>query len=381
MGVAVGEALVAASELAVERKAPLIAITASGGARMQEGALSLMQMPRTVIAVQIVKEAGLPYIVLLTDPTTGGVSASFASRVTSISGTGGDDRFRRCPRHRADRETHLRISDRRVSERHGRYCRQATEATRYASARRPTIASSAPGSEQDGGTVSAPAPVGSSLWRRATLFWSAAAPSSEKMIFTRPCCISWTGLDGRRLPPVVRSGDNGKGSSIMRAMLEAAGYRAHVATCTPRRIWFGWRADLGSRFIGVLEDCETANRATPCYWIDGSGFQSVCRDAGGHRIARMRARRPLRRDLRRFPSGIDRNNPGLDGPYAILGRHIGGDCWGKGRHTETRRRLRNRHPNGYSPACDRRRGFGPGGVAPSHGRRMDRKPRGGTSRF
>lgn len=78
MGVAVGEALVAASELAVERKAPLIAITASGGARMQEGALSLMQMPRTVIAVQMVKEAGLPYIVLLTDPTTGGVSASFA---------------------------------------------------------------------------------------------------------------------------------------------------------------------------------------------------------------------------------------------------------------------------------------------------------------
>jgi acetyl-CoA carboxylase carboxyl transferase subunit beta len=78
MGVAVGEALVRAAEVAVERRAPLIAITASGGARMQEGALSLMQMPRTVIAVQMVKEAGLPYIVLLTDPTTGGVSASFA---------------------------------------------------------------------------------------------------------------------------------------------------------------------------------------------------------------------------------------------------------------------------------------------------------------
>ena len=78
MGVAVGEALVRAAEVAVERHTPLIAITASGGARMQEGALSLMQMPRTVIAVQMVKEAGLPYIVLLTDPTTGGVSASFA---------------------------------------------------------------------------------------------------------------------------------------------------------------------------------------------------------------------------------------------------------------------------------------------------------------
>ncbi len=78
MGAAVGEGLVAASELAVKERAALIAVPASGGARMQEGILSLMQMPRTVIAVDRVKEAGLPFIVLLTDPTTGGVSASFA---------------------------------------------------------------------------------------------------------------------------------------------------------------------------------------------------------------------------------------------------------------------------------------------------------------
>jgi acetyl-CoA carboxylase carboxyl transferase subunit beta len=78
MGIAVGEGLVAAARLAVLQKAGLIAIPASGGARMQEGILSLMQMPRSIIATQMVKEAGLPYIVLLTDPTTGGVSASFA---------------------------------------------------------------------------------------------------------------------------------------------------------------------------------------------------------------------------------------------------------------------------------------------------------------
>ena len=78
MGVAVGEGIVAAARLAVLQKASLIVIPASGGARMQEGILSLMQMPRTVIATQMVKEVGLPYIVLLTDPTTGGVSASFA---------------------------------------------------------------------------------------------------------------------------------------------------------------------------------------------------------------------------------------------------------------------------------------------------------------
>jgi len=78
MGVAAGEALVAAARLAVEREAALIVVPASDGARMQEGILSLMQMPRTVLAADMVKEAGLPYIVLLTDPTTGGVSASFA---------------------------------------------------------------------------------------------------------------------------------------------------------------------------------------------------------------------------------------------------------------------------------------------------------------
>jgi acetyl-CoA carboxylase carboxyl transferase subunit beta len=78
MGVAVGEGLVKAAEIAVAEKAALVVIPASGGARMQEGILSLMQMPRSVIAVDRVKEAGLPYIVLLTDPTTGGVSASFA---------------------------------------------------------------------------------------------------------------------------------------------------------------------------------------------------------------------------------------------------------------------------------------------------------------
>jgi len=78
MGIAVGEGIVAAAKLAVLQQAALIVVPASGGARMQEGILSLMQMPRSVIAIDQVKEAGLPYIVLMTNPTTGGVSASFA---------------------------------------------------------------------------------------------------------------------------------------------------------------------------------------------------------------------------------------------------------------------------------------------------------------
>ncbi|MBS0563743.1 MAG: acetyl-CoA carboxylase carboxyltransferase subunit beta [Proteobacteria bacterium] len=78
MGMYVGNAIIAAAERATKRKLPLILFAASGGARMQEGILSLMQMPRTTVAVQMLKEAGLPYIVVLTHPTTGGVTASYA---------------------------------------------------------------------------------------------------------------------------------------------------------------------------------------------------------------------------------------------------------------------------------------------------------------
>jgi acetyl-CoA carboxylase carboxyl transferase subunit beta len=78
MGLALGKGLLTAARLAVLQEAPFIVVTASGGARMQEGILSLMQMPRSVIAVDEVKEAGLPFLTVLTDPTTGGVTASFA---------------------------------------------------------------------------------------------------------------------------------------------------------------------------------------------------------------------------------------------------------------------------------------------------------------
>ncbi len=78
MGMYVGNAIIAAAEEAVKLKRPLILFSAAGGARMQEGILSLMQMPRTTVAIQMLKEADLPYIVVLTHPTTGGVTASYA---------------------------------------------------------------------------------------------------------------------------------------------------------------------------------------------------------------------------------------------------------------------------------------------------------------
>jgi len=78
MGIAVGAAFVAGVKAAIEQRSPYVLFTAAGGARMQEGILSLMQMPRTTVALAELREAGLPYIVVLTDPTTGGVTASYA---------------------------------------------------------------------------------------------------------------------------------------------------------------------------------------------------------------------------------------------------------------------------------------------------------------
>jgi acetyl-CoA carboxylase carboxyl transferase subunit beta len=78
LGMAAGEAIITGMTTAVERKTPFIIFTASGGARMQEGMFSLMQMPRTTVAVQRLRAAKLPYIVVLTNPTTGGVTASYA---------------------------------------------------------------------------------------------------------------------------------------------------------------------------------------------------------------------------------------------------------------------------------------------------------------
>ncbi|WCA58687.1 acetyl-CoA carboxylase, carboxyltransferase subunit beta [Agrobacterium tumefaciens] len=78
LGIAAGEAIVKAFERAISERCPLVMFPASGGARMQEGILSLMQLPRTTVAVNMLKEAGMPYVVVLTNPTTGGVTASYA---------------------------------------------------------------------------------------------------------------------------------------------------------------------------------------------------------------------------------------------------------------------------------------------------------------
>lgn len=78
LGMAAGDAFIRGAETALDKKTPYVCFASSGGARMQEGVLSLMQLPRTTVATRMLREAGLPYIVVLTNPTTGGVTASYA---------------------------------------------------------------------------------------------------------------------------------------------------------------------------------------------------------------------------------------------------------------------------------------------------------------
>ncbi len=131
-------------ETAVEKGCPFIVFAASGGARMQEGILSLMQMPRTTIAVQMLREAKQPYIVVLTNPTTGGVTASYAMLGdVQIAEPGALIGFAGAARHRADhpRETAGRLPARRISARprHGRHGGASPRAARDDGAAVPAV--------------------------------------------------------------------------------------------------------------------------------------------------------------------------------------------------------------------------------------------------
>jgi acetyl-CoA carboxylase carboxyl transferase subunit beta len=135
LGMAAAEAIIAGAIAARDRHVPYVLFAGSGGARMQEGILSLMQLPRTTIAVQMVKEAGLPYIVVLTNPTTGGVTASYAMLGDVPSGRARRaDRLRRPARHRADHSRKIagRLPALRISARSTAWSTWSCTATRSA---------------------------------------------------------------------------------------------------------------------------------------------------------------------------------------------------------------------------------------------------------
>ncbi len=260
LGMAAGEAVIAGLETAVERGTPFIMFAASGGARMQEGILSLMQLPRTTVAVQMLREAKQPYIVVLTNPTTGGVTASYAmlgdvhiAEPGALIGFAGPRVIEQTIREKLPEGfQHVGVSAR---PRHGRHGGASPRAARDA---RRAVPRADQGRQR-------PAPKRSALPelpppRRAT--WAGAGlngrrarerkrmsayePIIARLLALHPKLIDlsldriWRILDAlghpeRKLPPVIHvAGTNGKGSTVafMRAMLEAAGPqrpRLHLA--------------------------------------------------------------------------------------------------------------------------------------------------------
>ena len=262
LGMAAGEAIVRGLELAVEKKSPFIVFAASGGARMQEGILSLMQMPRTTVGVQMLREAKQPYIVVLTNPTTGGVTASYAmlgdvqiAEPGALIGFAGARVIEQTIREKLpegfQRAEYLRdhgMVD-MVVHRHemrptlARLCRLLTKspALETASKPAPQVTDAGPDRIGSGGgagrasRVNAPAARPSAVARRIDRAAVGAASEQHRSQPRSHAAGCSTRLDHpeRKLPPVIHvAGTNGKGSTIayLRAILEAAGLRVHVYT-------------------------------------------------------------------------------------------------------------------------------------------------------
>ena len=278
--------MLAAAKLAVLQEAALIVVPASGGARMQEGVLSLMQMPRTIIAADMVKEAGLPYIVVLTDPTTGGVSASFAmvgditlAEPGAVIGFAGarvieETIHEKLPEgfQRAEYLLEHGMIDQVVPRAELR----ATLARILGLLRNPTrrprpCRRRSPRPSRRGGRVSAPTSdrVLERLGRLHPKLIDLSLGRIERL-------LAALGNPQDKLPPVVHvAGTNGKGSTVatMRACLEAGGYRVHAYT-SPHLVRFHERIRLAGRLIdeealiALLEECERANGDAPITFFE-----------------------------------------------------------------------------------------------------------------
>ena len=254
LGMAAGEAVIKGLETAAQKGTPFIMFAASGGARMQEGILSLMQLPRTTVAVEMLREARKPYIVVLTNPTTGGVTASYAmlgdvhiAEPGALIGFAGPRVIEQTIREKLpegfQRAEYLKehgMVD-MVVHRHelrptlARLCRRAVQGAATetvaapAGAKRRRAAGS--GSSRGGMTPRPMTPVDSILARLLALHPKRIDLSLERMRRV----LERLGHPERRVPPVIHvAGTNGKGSTIafLRAMLEAAGQeraRLHLA--------------------------------------------------------------------------------------------------------------------------------------------------------
>ena len=302
LGMAAGEAIVRGLELAVEKKSPFIVFAASGGARMQEGILSLMQLPRTTVGVQMLREAKQPYIVVLTNPTTGGVTASYAmlgdvqiAEPGALIGFAGARVIEQTIREKLpegfQRAEYLKdhgMID-MVVHRHdlrptlARLCRMLTKSPALETVveacaidrhsgpdhRLRTWRRQRPTRERACGQ--ARPPLGELIARLSALHPRRIDLGLERM----HRLLERLDHPERKLPPVIHvAGTNGKGSTIayLRAILEAAGLRVHIYT-SPYLVRLNECFRLGRAGGGVLVDddelraalehCERANAGAP----------------------------------------------------------------------------------------------------------------------
>ena len=281
LGMAAGEAIVRGLELALEKKSPFIVFAASGGARMQEGILSLMQMPRTTVGVQLLREAKLPYIVVLTNPTTGGVTASYAmlgdvqiAEPGALIGFAGarvieqtireklPDGFQRAEYlkdhgmvdmvvHRHDmRATLARLCRLLTKSPAVEVRREACAAGRHSGPDRIRCGGGAGSTARVNVPAARPPSLGELVARLSALHPQRIDLGLERM----HRLLERLGHPERKLPPVIHvAGTNGKGSTIayLRAILEAAGLRVHVYT-SPYLVRINECYRLGRSGGGVL---------------------------------------------------------------------------------------------------------------------------------
>ena len=344
---------------ATERGTPFIMFAASGGARMQEGILSLMQMPRTTVAIQRLREARKPYIVVLTNPTTGGVTASYAmlgdvqiAEPGALIGFAGPRVIEQTIREKLpegfQRSEYLKehgmvdmvVHRNELKPTLANLCRLLTKAP---DRRRRTRG----GLIQRRGSAQARCRNDDVRRDHCALHGAASQDGSTcRSAASRACCAR-LGHPERGLPPVIHvAGTNGKGSTIafMRAALEAAGHGVHVYT-SPHLVHFHERIRLAApgggrlvdeaRLVAALEHCEAVNAGEPDHRLRDHHrrrLRALRRDAGRRAAARGGARRAHGRDQchrraarqrhhldlarsRRFPRHRHRRHRGREGRH------------------------------------------------------------------
>ena len=380
LGMAAGEAIVRGLELAVEKKSPFIVFAASGGARMQEGILSLMQMPRTTVGVQMLREAKLPYIVVLTNPTTGGVTASYAmlgdvqiAEPGALIGFAGARVIEQTIREKLpegfQRAEYLRdhgMVD-MVVHRHemrptlARLCRLLTKSPALEAASKPAPQVTDPAADRIGAGIGAgrAARVNAACRQPppARRIDRAAVGAASETHRSRPRshaprCWSGSVIPKRKLPPVIHvAGTNGKGSTIayLRAMLEAAGLRVHVYT-SPYLVRINECFRLGASGGGgwsvttscarLLEHCERVNAGEPITIFEIETAAAFCLFAQHPAdVVLLEVGLGGRLDATNVidSAARDRHHAGQHGPHGISRRHADRDRRREGRDHQARR--------------------------------------------